>query len=108
MVCLTGKETEKEKQENITAFLNGTIQILIAHPESGKFGLSFQNCNYMIYYSRSFSLEQCQQTLERTDRPGQKHTTIYYILNVKNTIDDKITEVLEEKGNISLDLLRNI
>ncbi|MFQ5834362.1 MAG: SNF2-related protein [bacterium] len=106
--CLTGEETLKEKEKNIDDFISGKLDVLTAHPDSAKHGLTFTNCNYTIYYSRSFSLEQWIQSQDRLHRRGQTKKCFYYILQTDTWIDKRIDNVLEGKEKMSLDLLRSL
>lgn len=105
---VTGKESNKEKDQAIKNFINGNTQILVGNLKSLSHGLTFVNCNYFIYYSRSFSYEEYNQSQDRIHREGQTKKCFYYVLHTDTWIDQRINGVLEGKEKLSLELLRNI
>ena len=54
---------------------------------------------YNIYYSLSFSYEEFKQSQDRIHRIGQKNRCTYIVLQAKDTIDKKIYNCLQRKGN---------
>jgi SNF2 family DNA or RNA helicase len=78
----------------------GKIKILLAHPASIGHGLNLQFGGHIaIWFGLTWSLELYQQFNTRLPRKGQKedYVTIYRLIT-KETIEDKISNVLEEKG----------
>ena len=59
----------------------------------------FINCTYNIYYSLSFSYEEFKQSQDRIHRIGQKNKCTYVVLQAKDTIDNRIYNCLQRKGN---------
>lgn len=96
-VALTSKT--KNRDEIIRNFKNGEIPLLFTHPKLLGKGATFTNCTYNIYYSMSFSYEEFKQSQDRIHRIGQTNKCTYIILQGKNTIDKKIYNSLQRKGN---------
>lgn len=96
-VALTSKT--KNRDEIIRRFKNGDIKLLFTHPKLLGKGATFTNCTYNIYYSLSFSYEEFKQSQDRIHRIGQTNKCTYIILQGKNTIDQKIYNCLQRKGN---------
>lgn len=96
-VALTSKT--KNRDEIIRRFKNGDIKLLFTHPKLLGKGATFTNCTYNIYYSFSFSYEEFKQSQDRIHRIGQTNKCTYIILQGKNTIDQKIYNCLQRKGN---------
>lgn len=96
-VSLTSKT--KNRDEIIRRFKNGDIKLLFTHPKLLGKGATFTNCTYNIYYSLSFSYEEFKQSQDRIHRIGQTNKCTYIILQGKNTIDQKIYNCLQRKGN---------
>ena len=96
-VALTSKT--KNRDNIIRLFQNNKIKLLFAHPQILGKGLTFTNCNYNIYYSLSFSYEEFKQSQDRIHRIGQTNKCTYIILQAENTIDEKIYNCLQRKGN---------
>lgn len=96
-VALTSKT--KNRDDVIRSFKNGDIKLLFTHPKLLGKGATFTNCTYNIYYSLSFSYEEFKQSQDRIHRIGQTNKCTYIILQGKNTIDQKIYNCLQRKGN---------
>lgn len=96
-VALTSKT--KDRDNLIRDFKNNKIKLLFTNPQLVGKGLTFTNCNYNIYYSLSFSYEDFKQSQDRIHRIGQINKCTYIILQMKNTIDEKIYNCLKRKGN---------
>lgn len=96
-VALTSKT--KNRDDIIRDFKNDKIKLLFVHPKLLGKGVTFVNCNYCIYYSLSFSYEEFKQSQDRIHRIGQKNKCTYIILQANNTIDNKIYNCLQRKGN---------
>lgn len=96
-VALTSKT--KNRDDIIRQFQNNEIKLLFTHPKLLGKGLTFVNCTYNIYYSLSFSYEEYRQSQDRIHRIGQNNKCTYIILQGKNTIDEKIYNCLQRKGN---------
>lgn len=96
-VGLTSKT--KNRDDIIRKFKNGEIKRLFTHPKLLGKGLTFVNCTYNIYYSLSFSYEEFRQSQDRIHRIGQNNKCTYIILQGRNTIDQKIYNCLQRKGN---------
>lgn len=96
-MALTSKT--KNRDDIIRDFKNNKIKMLFTHPQLLGKGLTFTNCNYNIYYSLSFSYEDFKQSQDRIHRIGQINKCTYIVLQMKNTIDEKIYSCLKRKGN---------
>lgn len=97
---LYGEMPQKEKQKSIEDFQNGKYRILLSHPLSGGFGLTFVNCHNVIWFSLNYSQEQYSQANDRVYRIGQKNKVTYFLLLAKDTIDEIIYKVLDKKADL--------
>lgn len=92
--------------EEIKAWNEGKIQMLLVHPESAGHGLNLQyGGNVIIWYSLTWSLELYQQANKRLHRIGQEKPVIIHHLVAQDTIDETIVKVLSEKNARQEDLL---
>lgn len=96
-VALTSKT--KNRDAIIRDFKDNKIKRLFTHPKLLGKGLTFVNCTYNIYYSLSFSYEEFRQSQDRIHRIGQNNKCTYIIIQGKDTIDEKIYNCLQRKGN---------
>lgn len=89
----------KNRDEIIRNFKNNEIKLLFTHPKLIGKGLTFANCTYNIYYSLSFSYEEFKQSQDRIHRIGQNNKCTYIVLQANNTIEEKIYDCVQRKGN---------
>ncbi len=89
-----------DKDSVIKRFQEGGCRFLIAHPRSAAHGLTFVNCDTMIFYSLDFSFEAHEQARNRIHRIGQKNVCLYYYLLAAGTIDHEILSVLNRKKSL--------
>lgn len=68
---------------------------------AGGVGLTLNEANTVIYYSQGYDLEKRLQSEDRCHRIGQTNKVTYYDLVVPNSVDEKIVEVLKNKGNVA-------
>jgi SNF2 family DNA or RNA helicase len=88
----------KDVDKSIVDFKEGRAQYIIAHPQTLKFGVTFTNCNYAVYYSLSYSYEDYYQSHDRIYRKGQTKPCTFIFLLMQDTIDEVIYLVLQQKG----------
>ena len=96
-VALTSKT--KDRDNIIRDFRDDKIKLLFTHPKLLGKGVTFVNCTYNIYYSLSFSYEEFKQSQERIHRIGQENKCTYIILQGEDTIEEKIYDCVQRKGN---------
>lgn len=104
-----GGMTDKERQGHIEAFQKDPeVQIMIANQQAGGIGINLIQASYMIYFSRTWSLEADIQSEARNYRGGSEiHEKITRIdLIAPNTIDELILESLERKENLANNILQ--
>ena len=87
----------KHRDQLISDFQNGKIDVLVAHPLSAAHGLTFVNASIQIFFSLSYSYEQYDQARARTHRAGQTRACTYIHLICKDTIDETILDVVRRK-----------
>jgi SWI/SNF-related matrix-associated actin-dependent regulator 1 of chromatin subfamily A len=97
VVRVTGDETTTEKNQNVELFQSGKKKILVANIQSGGVGLTLTKSNVTIQNDIGFDLGAILQSEDRTHRVSQtKNVNILY-LYADQTIDEKLTEMLEIK-----------
>lgn len=97
------------QDDNIEAWRNGNIRLLVAHPQSGGIGLNLQ-CNsgdlaQCVWYDLPYSSENYIQANARVYRQGQTKPVIIHHLMVENSIDEQVVKVLDGKITIQNALL---
>jgi SNF2 family DNA or RNA helicase len=100
--------------ENMEAWREGKVPMLLAHPQSGGIGLNLQ-CNagelaQCVWYDLPWSSENYIQANARIYRQGQTKPVIIHHLVAAKTIDERVVTVLQGKidtQNAIMDELRN-
>ena len=78
----------KDLEGAIDAFKTGRAQYIVANPKTLKYGVTFTNCKYVVYYSFSYSAEDYDQSHDRNYRLGQTEQCTYIYLQAADTIDE--------------------
>jgi SNF2 family DNA or RNA helicase len=92
------------QDDNIEAWRDGKIKLLVAHPQSGGIGLNLQ-CNagelaQCVWYDLPYSSENYIQANARVYRQGQTKPVIIHHLTLENSIDEQVVKVLDGKINL--------
>lgn len=75
--------------------------VLVAHYKSASVGLNLQWANVTVYFSPTYSYQEFEQSAGRTYRNGQTKKCLYYLFNVRNTVDRDIWQCLREKKDFN-------
>lgn len=75
--------------------------VLVAHYKSASTGLNLQWANVTIYFSPSYSYQEFEQSIGRTHRNGQTKKCLYYLFNVKTTVDKAVWDCLRDKRDFN-------
>jgi SNF2 family DNA or RNA helicase len=95
---LTGKMTLDTRNEAIKWFLqNPEDQVLIATTGAAKEGLTLTVANHVIFYDRTYSLDDYLQAQDRIHRISQNRTCYVYNLLMMDSIDEWVDALLEQK-----------
>ena len=101
---LYGAVKDTDRQNNISAWLSGEAQILVATPGTGGTGLNLQGggCNHSIYYSNSEHYTHRIQSENRIHRIGSTgDQTFYWDLVARGSRDMAILANLRKKKSLS-------
>lgn len=101
-----GGVDKNERVGIISSFKRDEVDILIANPATAGIGLNLQNSHFHYYYSNSYSLYDRAQSEDRSHRSGQKSTVLYKDIIVRDTVDEKVYDVLKNKRDL-LDYFRD-
>lgn len=98
---ITGGQNTSEQEQAISDFKSGKSRILFANIKASKYGLTFTNCNYVVYFSLSYSLDDMYQSEERIHRIGQNHICNYIYLMAKDSTDKRVYTSIKKKQNLN-------
>lgn len=80
---------------------NISNMVLVAHYKSASTGLNLQWANVTIYFSPTYSYQEFEQSIGRTHRNGQTKKCLYYLFNVRGTVDKTIWNCLRDKRDFN-------
>lgn len=93
-----GKLSIEQRNKNINRFLTKPeCKLLVATPGAAKEGLTLTVANHVIFYDRSFSLDDYLQAQDRIHRVSQEKTCHVYNLLMEDSVDEWIDALLEAK-----------
>lgn len=90
----------KEGNEDIRAWNNDEIPLLLLHPKSAGHGLNLQesSCQTVVWFDQIWSLEEDQQANARVHRQGQTRRIVVMRLVAEGTMDEDAVAALERKA----------
>ena len=107
IVTYTGNDATTNRNQAVEDFQNGKADVFLATSAAAK-GLTLTRASTMVYYSNNYSLETRLQSQDRIHRIGQDNKCTYIDLVVPNTIDEAILKRLEEKKELSNEVLDDL
>jgi SNF2 family DNA or RNA helicase len=103
VVTYTGNDNTHEKNKAVLDFQNGNADIFVGTSAAAK-GLTLTRASTMVYYSNNYSLENRLQSQDRIHRIGQDNIDLV----VSNSIDETILKRLEQKKELSNEVLDDL
>lgn len=103
--CTTAFSETKDLDQSIKDFMDNKAQVMIAHPASVKYGITFcgrnmkVNCTNALYYSYTENFDDFYQSKDRIYRNGQTEKVTYTFLMVDKTVDALTYASLKRKGD---------
>jgi SNF2 family DNA or RNA helicase len=87
-----------ERQKSVDGFLEQSeTKLLVATPQSAKEGLTLTVANHVIFYDRTFSLDDYIQAQDRIHRISQERDCFVYNLIIDGSIDTWTNTLLKAK-----------
>lgn len=96
------------KKNELKSWQSGETNLLVVQIKAGKEGVDFTRSSICFYYSMTHSLGEYEQSLRRSNRPGQTRSVRYIHLVAENTVDEDIYVGLEAKKDIVMAVLEGI
>ena len=104
-VVIDGSTSNKGRQEAVKHFQAGFYRVLLAHPQSAGHGLTLTKGTATIWASPTYNLEHWLQGNRRIYRAGQTAKTETIVVVAPGTIEDRVSQRLQEKDVKQLSLL---
>lgn len=104
-IQISGSDNDDKKEKKFNDFINGNIRVLITKPKIGAWGLNFQHCNHVVYFT-SHSYEQYYQAVRRCWRFGQKKPVTVDIITTPG--DYKVLQNMKRKSKQADNMFKNL
>ena len=99
----------KGEPKVLQAWNRGEIRLMLCHPASVAYGLNMQEGGRIIvWYTPTWNLELYEQANARLYRQGQDKPVLLYHIVAAGTLDERVMDALEGKGDCQTALLRRI
>lgn len=93
-----GSMSIEDRNRNINSFkVDDGRKVLVATPGAAKEGLTLTVANHVIFYDRTFSLDDYLQAQDRIHRISQKKECYIYNLIMRDSIDEWINILIKAK-----------
>lgn len=107
-LVLHGGTPVKKRQEMVDDF-NGEAYVpyMVLSLKAGGVGLNLTAANHVVHFDRWWNPAVENQGTDRAFRIGQNKDVMVYKFITKGTIEEKISEMLEDKSKLSEDILKD-
>ena len=95
-----GQLNSKEKDSAIERFRDSAGPQILISTEAGGEGRNLQFCHLMVNYDLPWNPMKVEQRIGRIDRINQEHPIEIFNLSVKDTIEDRVLDILEKRIEI--------
>lgn len=104
-----GETDERDREANLSAFVEHDAQYFVATAATGGKGLNgLTVASHQIYFSNDFNLERRLQSEDRLHRIGQTKTVVIIDLVARRTTDEKILASHRDKKDVAGQVLDNM
>lgn len=102
---LDGSTSDRDRDEIVMGYQTGIYQTIFAHPKSAAHGLTLTKGTATIWSSPTYDLEIFKQGSKRQHRMGQTQKTETIVIIAKNTIEQKVYDMMLAKDARMTNLL---
>lgn len=99
--CITGATKDNERQQIVDDFQVGRAKILVGTIGAMGTGLTLTAGTVEIFLDEPWTMAAKLQAEDRCHRVGTKENVTIYTLITKDTIDERINELVQKKGAMS-------
>lgn len=101
VALITGETKDNERQQLVDAFQEGEYKILVGTIGAIGTGLTLTAANVEIFLDEPWNRATKEQAEDRAHRVGTKENVTIVTLLCKNTIDEKINNIVKSKGELA-------
>jgi SNF2 family DNA or RNA helicase len=102
---LDGSTSARQRKERVEAFQSGLGDVFLISLKAGGLGLNLTAADYVIHMDPWWNPAVEDQASDRAHRIGQTRPVTIYRLVCKNTIEEKIVQLHQEKRDLADSLL---
>jgi SNF2 family DNA or RNA helicase len=102
---LDGSTPPKERKSEVDAFQAGDGDLFLISLKAGGLGLNLTAADYVIHMDPWWNPAVEDQASDRAHRIGQQHPVTVYRLVARNTIEEKIVKLHQDKRDLAGSLL---
>lgn len=95
-----GAIPEKRRIKELVKFQNGPARFFLATQSCGGHGITLNEANHVIFYNNGFKYSERMQAEDRCHRKGQNKSVIYWDIECRNSIDERIAGALASKESV--------
>ena len=92
-----GQMKAEDKDNAVERFKNESGPQILLSTEAGGEGRNFQFCHLLVNYDLPWNPMRVEQRIGRVDRIGQEEAISIFNLSVKDTIEERVLDVLEQR-----------
>lgn len=93
--CFNGKMSQKEKDRVVEEFRNEADILLCT--DAGSEGVNLQFCHVLVNYDLPWNPMRVEQRIGRVHRIGQTKDVLIVNLSIRDTVEDYVLQILEQK-----------
>ena len=98
---ITGETKDADRQALVDGFQNGNYDVMVGTTGAMGTGLTLTAGTVEIFLDEPWNMALKEQCVDRCHRIGQKDNLTIYTLMCKDTIDEKVHEIVEQKGEMA-------
>ena len=95
-------------ENQLADWQQGRFNALAVQIQSGGEGVDLTRARYVIYLSKGFSLGKYEQSLARTDRPGQTREGVFFHILCRGTVDIREYQALAARRRVVEAVMANV
>lgn len=104
---LTGSTNKIKRHQLVNAFQNDNTNVFLISLKAGGTGLNLTSASIVIHYDPWWNMSAQNQATDRAYRIGQTNNVQVYKLIMKNSIEEKIQKLQEQKQDLSNIFIEN-
>ncbi|OOB79541.1 MAG: hypothetical protein BEN19_07480 [Epulopiscium sp. Nuni2H_MBin003] len=102
---LKGSVKPRERMNMVEEFNTGDIEVFLISLKAGGVGLNLTSADIVIHYDPWWNVAVQNQATDRAYRMGQKNNVQVFKLIAKNTVEEQIKKLQEDKQSLTDDIL---